>query len=54
MPGYTVVLQNDQEIREGLTCPCCKLLLKDPVQTIESGIRLCRTCFEGAAKLVTL
>ena len=46
-----MVLQ-DGEIYEGLKCSYCELLLKDPVQTTESGLRLCRTCFEGATKLV--
>ena len=42
----------DGEIHEGLTCFYCKLVLKDPVQTSESGLRLCRACFEEAIKLV--
>ena len=46
-----MVLQ-DGEIREGLTCSYCKLLLKDPVQTSESGLRLCRECYDTASKLV--
>ena len=54
MPGYKVYLQDGGEIREGLTCSYCKLLLKDPVQTSESGLRLCKGCFEDAAKLVCL
>ena len=52
MPGYKVYLQDGGEIREGLTCSYCKLLLKDPVQTSESGLRLCRGCYEIANKLV--
>ena len=50
MPGYKVVLQDDGEMREGLACFYCKLLLKDPVQTSESGQRLCKECFEVASK----
>ena len=45
-------LEDGGEIREGLTCSYCKLVLKDPVQTSESGLRLCRGCFEKASKLV--
>ena len=45
-------LQDGGEIHEGLICSYCKLLLKDPVQTSESGLRLCRGCFEEASKLV--
>ena len=54
MPGHKVLLQVGGEIREGLTCSYCKLLLKDPVQTSESGLRLCRECFEEASKLVAV
>ena len=50
MPGYKVILQDDGEIREGLACLYCKLLLKDPVQTSESGQRLCKECFKFAFK----
>ena len=52
MPGHKVFLQDGGEMREGLTCSYCKLLLKDPVQTSESGLRLCKGCFEEASKLV--
>ena len=54
MPGYKVFLEDGGEIREGLTCSYCKLVLKDPVQTSESGLRLCRGCFEAAKKLVAI
>ena len=54
MPGYKVYLQDGGEIREGLTCCYCRLLLKDPVQTSESGLRLCKECYEKASKLVLL
>ena len=50
MPGHKVFLQDDGEIREGLTCFYCKLVLKDPVQTTETGLRLCKECFEEARK----
>ena len=52
MPGYKVFLQDGGDIREGLTCSYCKLVLKDPVQTSESGQRLCKGCFDKATKLV--
>ena len=53
MPGYKVFLQDGGDIREGLTCSYCKLVLKDPVQTSESGQRLCRECYDKATKLVS-
>ena len=52
MPGYKVFLQDSGGIHEGFTCSYCKLLLKDPVQTSETGQRLCKECFEEASKLV--
>ena len=52
MPGYKVYVRDGGEISEGLTCSYCKLLLKDPMQTSESGLRLCRECFDKAIKLV--
>ena len=54
MQGYKVFLEDGGEICEGLTCSYCKLVLKDPVQTSESGLRLCRGCFEKAKKLVVM
>ena len=54
MPDYEVFLEDGGEIREGLTCAYCKLVLKDPVQTSESGLRLCRGCVEEAKKLVLM
>ena len=41
MPGHKVFLQDDGEIR---------VLLKDPVQTSETGQRLCRECYDKASK----
>ena len=52
MPGYKVYLRDGGEIREGLMCCYCSLVLKDPVQTSESGLRLCRGCFEEAKLVV--
>ena len=54
MPGHKVYLQDGGEIREGLKCCYCRLVLKDPVQTSESGLRLCKECYEKASKLVFL
>ena len=45
MPGYKVFLQDGGDIREELTCSYCKLVLKDPVQTSESGQRFCWECY---------
>jgi len=52
MPGYKVFLKDGGEICEGLMCSYCKLLLKDPVQTSETGQRFCKECFKEATKLV--
>ena len=52
MPGHKVYLQDGEKICEGLTCFYCELLLKDPVQTSESGLRLCRECYDKAIMLV--
>ena len=54
MQGHKVFLEDGGEICEKLTCFYCKLVLKDPVQTSESGLRLCRGCFEKAKKLVAM
>ncbi|XP_065916370.1 TNF receptor-associated factor 2-like [Dysidea avara] len=48
MPGYRVYSQDGGEVRDGLTCSYCKLMLKDPVQTTETGKRFCKGCFEKA------
>ena len=50
MPGYKLHLQNSEEPREGVKCSYCRLILKDPVQTIESGQRYCRECYKEAAR----
>ena len=54
MPGYKVFLEDGGELSEGLTCSYCKLVLRNPVQTSESGLRLCRGCFEDANRLVLM
>ena len=50
MSGYKVFLQDGGDIREGLTCTYCKLVLKDPVQTSESGQRFCWECYHKAPR----
>ena len=50
MPGYKPYLQNNEELREGVKCSYCRLILRDPVQTAESGQRYCRECFKEAVK----
>ena len=48
MPGYKVLPHDGREVREGLICFYCKLVLKDPTQTSETGLRFCRECFDKA------
>ena len=43
MPGYGVNVV--EPLKSTLTCPECKLLFRDAVQT-ESGILLCESCFK--------
>ena len=50
MPGYKLHLQNSEEPREGVKCSYCRLILKDPVQTAESGQRYCRECYKEAVR----
>ena len=54
MPGYKVFLEDNGDVRKGLKCSYCNLLLNDPVQTSESGLRFCRECFKDAKKLVDI
>ena len=51
MPGHQIYLLGGREVHEGLKCLYCRLVLKDPIQTSETGQRYCRECFEDA-KLV--
>ena len=53
MPGHKLTAQDGKEVRDELTCSYCKLVLKDPVQTSESGLRFCKECFDKAQALVT-
>ncbi|XP_065916372.1 TNF receptor-associated factor 3-like [Dysidea avara] len=48
MPGYRVYPQDGGDVRDGLTCSYCELMLKDAVQTTETGLRFCKGCFEKA------
>ena len=52
MPGYKVYLQKNDEIREGIKCTYCRLVLRDPIQTSETGQRYCKECFTDAFRLV--
>lgn len=52
MPGYNIRMQNG-EMREGLRCFLCKLLLKDPVQASETGERYCTECFKETVRFAT-
>ena len=48
MPGYKLSLQGKGEVHEGLKCSYCRLVLKDPIQTSETGQRYCKECYEDA------
>jgi len=51
MPGYKLFFEDGQEIeRPDLTCCYCRLLLKDPIQTSQSGQRYCKECFKEAVR----
>ena len=48
--GYeVVVIESDKHHVERLHCHCCKLILRDAVQT-EDGWRLCQCCAERIAQ----
>ena len=53
MPGYKLFLLSGGEVCDELTCSYCKLVLKDPVQTSETGLRLCEDCVDKAQKYVS-
>ena len=53
MPGHKLYLQDEGDIHEGLKCSYCRLVLKDPIQTSETGQRYCKECFEDAVRFVT-
>ncbi|XP_065885202.1 TNF receptor-associated factor 2-like [Dysidea avara] len=48
MPGYKLYLKDGDEVHEGLKCSNCRLVLKDPIQTSETGQRYCKLCFKDA------
>ena len=50
MPGYKLHLQSNGESREGVKCSYCRLILRDPIQTTNTGQRYCRECFKEAAR----
>ena len=50
MSGHVVHLQDDQKVPEELKCTYCKLVLNDPVETSESGLRFCKECYHKTDK----
>ena len=54
MPGYKLYLQNNEEPREGVKCSYCRLILRDPIQTTNTGQRYCRECFKEAVRYAFL
>ena len=40
----------DDRVHEGLLCYYCRLVLKDPIQTSETGQRFCKECFKEAVR----
>ena len=51
MPGYDAFpLQDGVVLHERLKCYHCQLIIKDPVQTKESGLIFCRECFNETLK----
>ena len=55
MPGYEIFpLQDDTEIPKIFICPHCHLVMRDPVQTKVSGVRICRGCLGEALKYVIM
>lgn len=52
MAGYVFPLQDGVVLHDRLKCYHCQLVMKDPVQTKETGLIFCRECFYEALKLV--
>ena len=50
MPGYDLPLQDGVVLHNRLKCHYCQLVMKDPVQTKETGLIFCRECFNEAVK----
>ncbi|CAF3498906.1 unnamed protein product [Rotaria sp. Silwood1] len=42
MVGHRI--QNKESLNPDYMCPCCSLLLRDPVQLIDCGHRMCQSC----------
>jgi len=53
MPGYKIFLQDGRTLREALKCSHCQLVLRDPIQTTETGVRFCRECYNEAVRYVS-
>ena len=54
MPGYDIPLQDGVVLIDRLKCHHCQLVMKDPVQTKETGLIFCRECFDEALKLALM
>ena len=53
MPGYDILpLQDGATIQERLKCCHCRLVMRDPVQTKQTGLLYCRECFSEVVKYV--
>lgn len=51
MSGYEIFpLQGGRTIPKRLICPQCQLVMRDPVQTMESAQILCKGCLGKALK----
>ena len=51
MSGHVIYLQDDdQKVPEELQCTYCGLVMNEPVETSETGLRFCDSCFDNAAK----
>ena len=50
MSGHVICLQDDQQLAEELTCTYCQLVLNEPVEASESGLRFCDNCFDKAVE----
>uniref|UniRef100_A0A1X7TY09 TRAF-type domain-containing protein n=1 Tax=Amphimedon queenslandica TaxID=400682 RepID=A0A1X7TY09_AMPQE len=46
MPGYDLKIIGEYPRIESLQCSSCELILKDAIQTLEEGLRFCKSCWE--------
>ena len=54
MPGYDGVRTvREGDLKDGMICGHCGLILREPVQT-EHGFRLCRSCAQDITKQVII